>query len=185
VGQFLKKSFFESYLQQYPNGVFANLAKLKIAAIEESAATSTEPGRPSAPDNSAEIAYWDSIKDQAEKGYFEAYLKQYPDGTFASVAKLRIASSEKAKPEPVEVARLEPTPAESVRSVEPEELARAMQTELSRLGCLSGRVDGKWGSGSQKALKDFAGRQGIKLASGRGAFVYSGDSSLYGSDKAV
>ena len=47
----------------------------------------------------------------------------------------------------------------------PEALARATQTELQRLGCLSGRVDGKWGSGSQRSLRAYADRQGVKLAS--------------------
>ncbi len=31
--------------------------------------------------------------------------------------------------------------------------------------CFNRRADGKWGSGSERALKDYAGRQGIELAS--------------------
>jgi hypothetical protein len=49
--------------------------------------------------------------------------------------------------------------------VDPAELALATQKELARIGCLSGRADGKWGAGSERALKDYAGRQGIELAS--------------------
>jgi hypothetical protein len=45
------------------------------------------------------------------------------------------------------------------------DLTLEVQRELARLGCLQGSVDGKWGPGSDRALKDYAGRQGIRLAS--------------------
>lgn len=44
-------------------------------------------------------------------------------------------------------------------------LARDLQGELKRLGCLSGEVDGDWGEGSKKALKDFARHAKLSIAS--------------------
>jgi hypothetical protein len=38
----------------------------------------------------------------------------------------------------------------------PEKLARDLQTELKRVGCFNGAVDGAWGEQSRKALKNFA-----------------------------
>lgn len=42
----------------------------------------------------AEIAFWESIKDQEYPAVFLAYLQQYPDGTFAPLARLRLQELE-------------------------------------------------------------------------------------------
>jgi hypothetical protein len=47
---------------------------------------------------------------------------------------------------------------------EPPMLARDLQGQLKRLGCLSGEVDGVWGEGSKKALKDFARHAKLSIA---------------------
>ncbi|MEY9164644.1 hypothetical protein ABIE78_002763 [Sinorhizobium fredii] len=44
-------------------------------------------------------------------------------------------------------------------------LAVEAQRELARLGCLLGKVDGKWGLVSQNALRDYARQQGVQLSS--------------------
>ncbi len=179
------------------------------------AAKAPDLAKPASEVNSQlELAYWEAIKDATDKGFFEAYLQQYPKGTFASLAYLRInqidkhaagekqaveaqqaeqkrlgkeaaakaveedAAREKArlaeagdaeKQKAFETAKLEqPAPTESITDmapIDPAELAIATQKELARIGCLSGKADGKWGSGSERALKDYAGRQGVKLAS--------------------
>ena len=45
-----------------------------------------------APTADREALFWTSIKDGNDPATFEAYLKQYPDGTFAPLAKRRLAS---------------------------------------------------------------------------------------------
>lgn len=42
-------------------------------------------------------------------------------------------------------------------------LYRDLQTELKRVGCYSGNADGVWGASSQRALAQFAQRQGLSL----------------------
>ncbi len=139
-----------------------------------------------------EITFWNSIKDSSAPPLIETYLKRYPNGTFAEIARVKIkllnAAAERAKRETaaskaevaritaeakskqektIEVARLEqPGDTEpAVQSIDPVELVRSTQYELARIGCLSGRIDGKWGSGSRGALKNYAVRQGVRLAS--------------------
>jgi uncharacterized caspase-like protein len=185
------KGFFEAYLARWPEGSFADIAKLKIAALEKKAKVS-DPVSPAQHDNAAELAYWNSIKDSGGTAYLEAYLARYPQGQFADLARIRIdeiraaqvkaeadakarqeaeakAKEEAEKQKSIETAKLEqPAAAETATElapVDPAELALATQKELARIGCLSGRADGKWGSGSERALKDYAGRQGIELAS--------------------
>jgi hypothetical protein len=133
-----------------------------------------------------ELAYWETIKDKADRRFFEAYLKQYPKGVFAALAALRIeelaaalgraaaadnAPATRAADGTTEMAALDTSTGSAASStrltgeLDSVELARATQKELARLGCLAGDADGKWGVGSRKALQDYADRQGLKLAS--------------------
>jgi hypothetical protein len=53
----------------------------------------------SAPTPDREGLFWMSIKDGTDPAAFEAYLKQYPQGTFAALASQRLASvSQPARP---------------------------------------------------------------------------------------
>jgi uncharacterized caspase-like protein len=56
--------------------------------------TATETPRGPAPDG--EIVFWQSIQNSKNAADFKAYLEKYPNGTFAALAKLRIAELEKA-----------------------------------------------------------------------------------------
>jgi hypothetical protein len=41
-----------------------------------------------------ELAFWESIKDSDDRRNFEAYIEQYPDGSFSAIARLRIEAPE-------------------------------------------------------------------------------------------
>ncbi|WP_415869908.1 formylglycine-generating enzyme family protein [Burkholderia ubonensis] len=61
-----------------------------------------------------EITFWDSIKDSKEAGDYEAYLKTYPNGRFASLAQARLARLRAAAPKasaPAPTASPTPAPA--------------------------------------------------------------------------
>lgn len=148
--------------------------KEKPAEAPQQAAGAAEP--PSAPkDNSLDLAYWESIKDSGDSSYFEAYLKQFPKGVFAGLARLEIAKlapkaakqdrepSPKAEEKPAEPTLMASLAPEAAPAIDPEELTRSVQSELNRIGCSVGTVDGKWGQASTRALKDYAGRRGVKL----------------------
>ena len=56
--------------------------------------------RPSA--ETIELAYWDSIKNSSNVDDFQAYLRKYPNGEFADIARNRIkALTSVSKPDPV------------------------------------------------------------------------------------
>ncbi|MEI3855322.1 MULTISPECIES: caspase family protein [unclassified Ensifer] len=152
----------------------------------------TSPAATAGTDRTVELTYWNSIKDLTESSFFEAYLQEYPNGAFGTLAKLKIAAiagrekerqtaeQEKAdsnhavnledNARQTDVAALEQNTPGAQASGSPAgnmdagELAFATQRELARIGCLS-RVDGKWGDSSQKALQAYAERKGLKLAS--------------------
>ena len=37
-----------------------------------------------------ELAFWDTIKDSTDPADFQAYLAQFPNGTFAALARIRV-----------------------------------------------------------------------------------------------
>jgi len=45
-----------------------------------------------------EALFWDSIKTSTNRGLFEAYLKQFPQGTFTAIAEARVAELGVAEP---------------------------------------------------------------------------------------
>ncbi|NRQ17292.1 hypothetical protein BHMPCIPO_04553 [Ensifer sesbaniae] len=155
-------------------------------------APATRPPATADTDRTVELAYWNSIKDSTESNFFEAYLREYPNGAFGTLAKLKIAAIGAREKErqaaeqetadskravnlegnagPTDVAVLGQANSRAQASGAPAanmtagELAFAAQRELARIGCLS-RVDGKWGDSSRKALQAYAGRKGLKLTS--------------------
>ncbi len=76
-------SDFQAYLEQYPNGKFAALARSRIKQLGEEASE-----RPLA----FEMAFWDSIKASQNSADFQSYLEQYPNGKFAALARNRLAA---------------------------------------------------------------------------------------------
>ncbi|MBO9463125.1 hypothetical protein [Labrenzia sp. R5_0] len=128
---------FESYITRYPRGIYADLARLKI----------------------------ESIKRQAEA---ESLRKAQASAAAPNPVPERAATK---RDEEITVAALTPdeTPAGDIPSpitpLSAEELATALQTELNRVGCSVGRVDGDWGNKSRRALRTYGREAGIDLAS--------------------
>ena len=80
---------------------------LAAVALLSACAQGPGPGRPG-PEGAAaiqgqadyEILFWQSIMDSKDPKMYEAYLRQYPDGVYADLARLRIEKySQRAKPE--------------------------------------------------------------------------------------
>lgn len=151
------------------------------------------------PDKSVELAYWDTIKAAEDKDFFALYLKQYPDGVFAQLAKMKIAmidrrNAERATAEAAALKKAEeelkakkaaeakaaledqqraalgrqeePVSTETAVVEEPDrEIVLQVQRELIRLGCAAGGADGIWGQGSRHALGQFRRHSGADLAS--------------------
>jgi hypothetical protein len=111
------------------------------------------------------------------------FLQHYPDGFYANLAKAQLeklstASSTPAPAAPATPAPPQPRPSTQVAAlptdtsrtaINPADLARSVQTELKRVGCYSGAVDGDWNTSSRRALDQFnkyaPARLDTKLAS--------------------
>ena len=75
---------YEAYLDQYPEGNFAALARVRLEAIRRDAVRDPE-------ERKIELAFWESVRDSDNPALIEAYLEKYPGGEFSALAEIRIA----------------------------------------------------------------------------------------------
>lgn len=89
---------YKEYLDKYPDGRFASLAKTKIDILGKKDA-SAKPA-PAGKAIDSELAFWTSLKGTDGPERYKDYLEKYPNGMFASVARLALAAKEKAASAP-------------------------------------------------------------------------------------
>lgn len=77
---------FKSYLDKYPDGQFADLAK--------SRANAAKPSGGAGGGDSVEMMYWNAIKDSRNPADLRAYVTKFPGGLFVELANNRIAALE-------------------------------------------------------------------------------------------
>jgi uncharacterized caspase-like protein len=83
---------FKAYLEKYPNGQFASLAKNRVSSLY--ASTKPAASKSASTDSATELAFWDSVKNSSRVEDFQAYLKKYPNGAFTELAHNRMATLE-------------------------------------------------------------------------------------------
>src|SRR5689334_20488455 len=84
---------YQNYLDKYPNGTFAELAKRRIkqyAPPPAPAAAAPAAAAPAADPQLAEINDWNAVKNSTSPADFENFLKKYPNGNFRDLANLRL-----------------------------------------------------------------------------------------------
>ncbi len=95
-------SDYRAYLQAYPDGVFAMLAETRAAFFEAERLAlaqddaAEEAIRSATTQTEIELAFWNSIKSSSNAADYTAYLDAYPNGSFAALARARLASTEDA-----------------------------------------------------------------------------------------
>lgn len=134
----------EAYIARYKGTVFADLAQARLDEVRKTEVASvgrTVVVEPKSEGHSTEAA----AADTADAAPAETTV-------IASVDATEVASAETAEP----ATTAEPT--------DPSLLARQLQTELKRVGCYLGEVDGDWGRGSASALDRFNEAAGLELS---------------------
>jgi peptidoglycan hydrolase-like protein with peptidoglycan-binding domain len=92
-------------------------------------------------DEQADLAFWNSVKDRGKPDELRAYLKQFPEGRFAELARLRLKDAENAQ--------TETAGAEASASV----VLREVQDRLYKLNYPITRFDGGLDDGTDRAIK--------------------------------
>ena len=173
------KSAIKAFLAQYPDGFYANLAKLQLEKIstEEARVAATEKAR-AAEQERARLAAEGAQRAQQAKAEADARAaeqarivaekaKQVAQEQAAAAEQKRVAAeaaaAEKAAAQaatpappadkPVNVAALAPGPAQP-------DVTKSVQSELRRVGCLTGSGDG---NATQRSLTQFNRYAGTQL----------------------
>ena len=84
------------YLEQFPEGEFAALARDRIAALSQARADA--PVMPA--DTAVELSFWDSVKGSDNPALYLAYLEKYPEGNFVLLAKAELDEIEQSHSSP-------------------------------------------------------------------------------------
>ncbi|MEC9344173.1 MAG: caspase family protein [Pseudomonadota bacterium] len=152
------KSYFQSYLNQYPDGVFASIARLKIVELE-----ALDEGRRKQDENEAALREAEAAREAAVKARIEAETR------LAELAEARRLEAEarEARQQDSLASLQQPVPEPEVPAVDPREdreLVRAIQVELNRIGCPVGGADGIWGRMTESGLKGFGRHAGVEPA---------------------
>jgi adenylate cyclase len=81
-------SDYEAYLERYPEGNFAVLARSRLDAIERDDTAIRDPQ-----DREVELSFWESVRGSENAALIQAYLDKYPHGEFKALAEIRLADS--------------------------------------------------------------------------------------------
>ncbi|MGL4319900.1 MAG: peptidoglycan-binding protein [Paracoccaceae bacterium] len=132
-----------AYLARYPRGVFASLARERVAIIEAQKAAEL---------TAADRDAWESAREENTLQSYEAYLRKYPTGAFAELARGRIEAMIDVPSE--DPARTRARAEEVALQLSP--AARTLiEGRLSSLGLRPGRVDGRFDADARAAIRAF------------------------------
>jgi uncharacterized caspase-like protein len=176
------RSALNAFLAQYPDGFYASLAKLQLEKIaaEENRVAATEKARATEQER-ARLAAEGAQKTQqakaeadakaAEQARIAAEKAKQVAQDQAAAAEQKRATAEKASADKASTDKASAAPVadKSVNlaalsdSAAPADVTKSVQTELRRVGCLTGSADGEWNSGAQRSLTLFNRYAGTKL----------------------
>jgi Caspase domain len=210
------QSALNAFLAQYPDGFYASLARLQLAKInaEDARVAATEKARLAERERARLAAEGAQRKDQ-EKAAADAKdaeerrlaaekIKQAVQDRVAEAERRRLAADMAADGKPPEriasanipieppaggavaierkqgpspaspslaspnlaspnLASLNPEPSAGPPEPSQADLARSVQAELRRVGCLTGAADGEWSAASQRSLTLFNKHAGTKF----------------------
>ncbi len=165
-------AILQTYLDRFPNGTFAGYARVVIEQINKERETlaslaqrEEEARRAEEVKAATEARQADDLRKAEEAAVTarEAVRKAQDALKTAEAerqAALNAAEEARRSAEATKTATAVPNPAvpspAPTVSTDPSALARALQTELKRVGCHPGAVDGQWGAKARDALGRFA-----------------------------
>ena len=76
---------YEAYLEQYPEGSFAALARTRLEEFATAGGGMRDPK-----DREVELAFWESVRESDNPATLQAYLEKYPEGEFKALAEIRL-----------------------------------------------------------------------------------------------
>jgi hypothetical protein len=91
----LRATDYEAYLEQYPEGSFATLARARLDEFTDADGQPRDPA-----DREIELSFWESVREIDNAESLQAYLDKYPNGEFCSLAEIRLKELGEIAPTP-------------------------------------------------------------------------------------
>jgi uncharacterized caspase-like protein len=154
------KDALNAFLAQYPDGFYANLARLQLGKIAADEIHTAAPGKPST-DQEQPDAKTDRQGDVAKAAANDRPVENESIKLDPAANIQPPAANSDTKTQESKLATL--SQPESPASPSEPGLAKLVQTELNRVGCFTGSIDGEWGAGSQRSLSLFNRNAGTKF----------------------
>src|SRR5262249_27114881 len=168
------KAALNAFLAQYPDGFYASLAKLQLEKVtaEEARVAATEKAR-LAEQERARLAAEGAQKAAQAKAEADARAaeqarvaaekaKEIAQAQAAAAEQKRVEAEKAAADAGARVAALSPPVSASQPNLaslssaaQQADVTKSVQSELRRVGCLSGDADGNWNTTSQRSLTLF------------------------------
>ena len=138
--------------------IYGSLGGSVVALVPAEAEVSTPSGSPPAVEQAnLEIAFWNSIKESKNPRLFEAYLKRYPNGAFADIARIAL--------EGLKTAALIPPPEKADDRVEISDplLFNELRERLYQLNFDPGPLDGPSTEAARHAIREYQQQNKLPL----------------------
>ncbi|QLH48536.1 MAG: SUMF1/EgtB/PvdO family nonheme iron enzyme [Candidatus Accumulibacter cognatus] len=154
---------YQAYLNEYPKGVYAAAARVKLAGLAAQGQPQPQQPQPPprvkselAPPEDRDTALWQQVQAAGNRDYYETYLKEFPRGKYAPLARAelkRLAAQEKE----LQV-QAEKQAWEKAQQINSEESYQSYLTEYPR---------GSYVALAQAALKKMRKEEAARIAQGK------------------
>ena len=148
IGQGQDEAGLRSYLQRYPRGLYADVARARLEDIEAARRAEAE---------AEERAAWDAVRQVDTVEAYRRYLDSYPRGLFVDAARTRIAEIESGL-SPDAQARAEAAEA-ALNLAQP--MRVLVEQRLAAVGLDPGRADGVFDRQTRIAIRTYQDGRGL------------------------
>ncbi|NNF24349.1 MAG: hypothetical protein HKN63_06035 [Rhodobacteraceae bacterium] len=137
------ESGLRQYLDRYPEGLFSDVARERLGAIEAERRASAER---------AEREFWEDVRGADTASAYAQYLDRYPQGAFADEARARQQEIERSAQESDIVAAAR---AEESRVLANPITRLLVERRLQQLGLRTGPADGRFDDDTRRAIRRY------------------------------
>lgn len=137
-----------AYLKRYPDGLFSDIAELRLKEIEDAKRAAAA---------AQERALWDQVRAEDKASGYRDYLRRYPNGTFADEANARLEALSEEDSHAAAKAEEQRVAGNSVARL-------LVENRLKAAGYEPGPVDGTFTKKTRRAIRKFQRASGLDVS---------------------